>query len=140
MGRESNKKIRSYQWVSPKSAGETCCILVQSIAVCYQRVTVYCRLFHATRMQHVVHQMFEHSVGSLRGKNFSRYGRKRRFGSGAVTAARRPWFALAPAGLAAVLAGACLKPVFGEILPSIRHSRSSRASVPMTDITLIALD
>ena len=48
--------------------------------------------------------MFEHSVGSLRGKNFSRYGRKRRFGSGAVTAARRPWFALAPAGLAAVLA------------------------------------
>ena len=62
-------------------------------------------------------QMFEHSVGSLRGKNFSRYGRKRRFGSGAVTAARRPWFALAPAGLAAVLAGCpCLKLVFGEML------------------------
>jgi hypothetical protein len=32
-------------------------------------------------------------------------GRKRRFGSGAVTAARRPWFALAPAGLAALLPG-----------------------------------
>src|SRR6516165_812107 len=44
-------------------------------------------------------------------------GRKRRFGSGAVTAARRPGFALAPARLAAVLAGCpCLKLVFGEML------------------------
>ena len=44
---------------------------MQNNTVCYQRVTVYCRLFHATHMQHVVHQMFEHSVGSLRGRRTS---------------------------------------------------------------------
>ena len=59
------------QWVRLRYREGTCCIGVQDNTVCYQRVTSYCRLFRATRMQHGTRFLFAGRSTAGRHKNGS---------------------------------------------------------------------